>query len=136
MHYAANIGTELIKLGINPSLLGFSYMEYAIRSILENPLACYMDKRTILYRVCDEFKITRDKASRCIQYAVSTAWTNQDHKALRSIFPGCSEQYPPYVMDFLFGISLYLYSIEFGDYFTNLIRECIGLPFQYQNKTT
>lgn len=127
MKDSPKIGTGLIQLGMGASLLGFGYIEYAIRMVYDNPLAYYTGKRMIFKRTCEEFGISRDKASRCMQYAINTAWKHPGCKALRSIFPSHSREQPPRILEFVYGMALHFYNMEYGDYFTNLVRKTLRL---------
>ncbi len=122
MKYPPKIGTQLVQLGMNASLLGFGYIEYAVRIVFDNPLLYYNGKRAVFKLLCDEFEVSRDKASRCMQYAINAAWNNPSSSLLRSLFPTHSKEYPPLIMEYICCIALHLYRIEHGDYFTNLVR--------------
>lgn len=123
------IGTRLVQLGMSASLLGFGYIEYAIRMVYDNPLAYYTGKHIIFKRTCEEFGISRDKASRCMQYAINTAWKNPGCKALRSIFPSYPREQPPRILEFVYGMALHFYNMDYGDYFTNLVRKALRLRY-------
>ncbi len=127
MKDSPKIGTGLVQLGMGASLLGFGYIEYAIRMVYDNPLAYYTGKRMIFKRTCEEFGISREKASRCMQYAINTAWKNPGCKALRSIFPSHSREQPPRILEFVYGMALHFYNMDYGDYFTNLVRKTLRL---------
>lgn len=127
MKDSPKIGTGLVQLGMGASLLGFGYIEYSIRMVYDNPLAYYTGKRVIFKRICEEFGVSRDKASRCMQYAINTAWKHPGCRTLRSIFPSHSREQPPRILEFVYGMALYFYSMEYGDYFTNLVRKTLRL---------
>lgn len=119
------IGTRLIRLGMGASLLGFGYIEYAVRMVYANPLAYYTGKRIVFKRICSEFGISRDKASRCMQYAINTAWKHPGCVELRNIFPSHTREQPPRILEFVYGIALHMYNMDYGDYFTSLVRRTL-----------
>ena len=123
MMKSQSISERLIELGLNPSLLGFGYLEYCIQLFIMDPLQYYNGKRSLFIMIDECFGVSRMKSSRCMQYAIQCAWFRPNNTKLHNIFPACHEQYPPLIQEFICGIGLMIYEEERGNFFSNLIKQ-------------
>lgn len=62
----------LLKLGINPSFIGFKYLSYAI-DICRNDRNMLYNRNSVLYNIiCNDLKISKSSLIRSMQYAIES----------------------------------------------------------------
>lgn len=117
-----SVSERLIQLGLNPSQLGFGYLQYCIQTFITDPLQYYNGKRSLFVMINECFGVSRMNSSRCMQYAIKCAWFRPGNSKLHEIFPACHKEYPPLIQEFICGIGLLIYEEEHGDFFSNMVK--------------
>lgn len=80
------VSDMLKNIGMPPHLIGYSYVEYAIRISVEDP-SYLRDITSRLYsEVARTFDTTSSRAERAIRHAIEVAFDRGDQDAIRDIF--------------------------------------------------
>ncbi len=91
----------LAELGFYPQHSGFGYLACAIAIVAEEPMAYYSGRISVLAKLGAAYGLSAVNLRKCMNYSIRTAWDAPGNGRLRSIFPGCSENCPPSLFEFI-----------------------------------
>lgn len=70
------ISNTLKDLGVKPSLLGYSYLRYAIGLAMDTPSIVHRTTLELYPRIAKQFDSTASRVERAIRHAIEEAWLN------------------------------------------------------------
>lgn len=101
MQNSLHVAAFLTELGFYPQHSGFGYLTWSITMILISPMDYYSGRVDIIKTLTQEFEVPVSRVRRNMKYSICAAWGDKNNTGLRSLFPACSEQYPPSIYEFL-----------------------------------
>ncbi len=83
------IHETLLKIGMPPNLLGYSYILYATELILLNPDYMHAITKELYVDIAVKYRSTPSRVERAIRHAISVAWSHGNLDFINKIFMYC-----------------------------------------------
>jgi len=83
------IHNVLLKIGVPPNLLGYSYITYAVELLLLDPSKMHAITKELYVDIAIRFRSTPSRVERAIRNAINVTWLYGNLEHITRIFVNC-----------------------------------------------
>ena len=89
MSQSSQIHNTLLRIGVPPNLLGYSYITYAVELLLIDPTKMHAITKELYVDIAIRFRSTPSRVERAIRNAINVTWLYGNLDYITRIFVNC-----------------------------------------------